>query len=102
MNLALNVKPKMYNLWYGKQCHRWCGVNYKLKQWKLTNNSRCLNCNGLDEDAERLMIFSNKDKTRLFKEHVGQVKEWMKTHYIDPDLANLVVEYLNGMSNTQF
>ena len=31
INLTLTAKPKMYNLWYGKQCSGWCGVGSKLK-----------------------------------------------------------------------
>ena len=31
LDLALKVKPKMYNLWYRKQCSGWCATNYKLK-----------------------------------------------------------------------
>ena len=34
LDRALKVKPKMYNVWYGKQCPGWCATNYKLKQWK--------------------------------------------------------------------
>ena len=31
LDLALRVAPKMYNLWYGKQCSGLCNTNYKLK-----------------------------------------------------------------------
>ena len=31
IELSLKSKPKMYNLWYGKQCSGWCGTNKKLK-----------------------------------------------------------------------
>ena len=99
LDLALKVKSKMYNLWYGKQCFGWCATNYKLKQWKKTDNSRCLNCNGLDEKADHLMICSSKDRIRLFKEHGRKIKEWTETHYTDPDLANLVVDYLRGRND---
>ena len=32
LDLALKVKPKMYNPWYRKQYSEWCATNYKLKQ----------------------------------------------------------------------
>ena len=75
LDLALKVKPKMYNLWYGKQCSGWCATNYKLKQWKKTDNSRCPNCNDKIEKADHLMICSNNDRARLFEEHVSQIQE---------------------------
>ena len=34
INLTLAAKPKMYNLWYSKQCSGWCGVGAKLKYWE--------------------------------------------------------------------
>ena len=48
------------------------------------------------------MICSNKDRTRLLEEHVSQSQEWMETHYTDPDLSSLVVDYLRGRSKRQF
>ena len=34
IDLTLAAKPKMYNLWYGKQCSGWCEVGSKLKYWE--------------------------------------------------------------------
>ena len=48
------------------------------------------------------MICSNKDRIRLFEEHVSQIQEWMETHYTDPNLSSLVVDYLRGRSKKQF
>ena len=30
LKLTLSGKPKMYNVWYSKQCSGWCGTNKKL------------------------------------------------------------------------
>ena len=33
---------------------------------------------------------------------MSQIEEWMETHYTDPDLSSLVVDYLRGRSKRQF
>ena len=33
VKLVLACKPKMYNLWYSKQCSGWCGTNSRLVEW---------------------------------------------------------------------
>ena len=86
----------------GKQCSGWWATNYKLKQWKKTNNSGCLNSNDHNEKADHLMFCSNKNISRLFEEHVRQIKEWMEMHYTDLDLATLVVDYRRGRSKRKF
>ena len=48
------------------------------------------------------MICSNKDITCLFEEHVSQIQEWMETHYTDPALSSLAVDYLRDRSKRQF
>ena len=47
IELALSDKPRMYKLWYGKKYSGFCGTNSKLVQWKMSTDSRCLDCNGL-------------------------------------------------------
>ena len=48
------------------------------------------------------MFCSNKNISRLFEEHVRQIKEWMEMHYTDLDLATLVVDYRRGRSKRKF
>ena len=45
LKLSLSSKPKMYNIWYSKQCSGWCGTGKKLLDWKQTDNSSCPNNN---------------------------------------------------------
>ena len=75
IELTLKGKPKMYNLWYGKQCSGWCGTNKKLKQWGQTDDSRCPNCRGFNEDAAHLMVCPCKNRTRFFQENVEKLSE---------------------------
>ena len=96
IELSLKGKPKMYNLWYGKQGSGWCGTNKKLKEWGQTDDSRCPNCRGFNEDAAHLMVCPCENRTRLFKEQVGHLEDWMHTHHTDPELVPLITDYLLG------
>ena len=102
IELSLKSKPKMYNLWYGKQCSGWCGTNKKLKQWGQTTDSRCPNCHGFNEDAAHLMVCPCENRTKLFREQVRSFEEWMHTHHTDPELVPLVTDYLLGRGSTKF
>ena len=96
LKMTLSCKPKMYNVWYSKQCSGWCGVNSKLVDWGYSTDSRCPNCNCLGEDAGHLMICKHEGRSAMFEEHVKKIEEWMEDHYTDPQLAELVVFYLRG------
>ena len=83
-------KPKMYNIWYSKQCLGWYGTNSKLVEWGRSTDSRCPNCNCLGEDANHLMVCKSKGRSKMFEEHVQKIEEWMEDHYTDPELQDLV------------
>ena len=86
----------MYNIWYSKQCSGWCGTNSKLVEWGRSTDSRCPNCNRLGEDGDHLMVCRSEGRTKMFKEHVRKIEEWMEDHYTDPKLQGIVVGYLQG------
>ena len=48
------------------------------------------------------MICLNKDRAHLSGEHVSQIQEWMETHYTDPNLPSLVMDYLRSRSEKKF
>ena len=70
LKLMLSGKPKMYNVWYSKQCSGWCGTNKKLVEWRRASDSSCPNCNRLNEDAAHLMVCRSLDRSKLFEMHV--------------------------------
>ena len=96
LKLTLSSKPKMYNIWYSKQCSGWCGTGKKLLDWKQTDDSSCPNCNIWGEDAAHLMVCRNADRTKLLEEHISMIEEWMECHYTDPLISEMVVWYLRG------
>ena len=96
IELALSDKPRMYKLWYGKQCTGFCGTNSKLVQWGRTDNLRCLDCNRLNEDAAHLMECPSSHRRALLEEQICKLETWMASHSTEPALARLVAEYLRG------
>ena len=70
LKITLSCKPKMYNIWYSKQCLGWCGTKSKLVEWGRSNDLRCPNCNHLGEDAEHLMVCRSKGRSNMLEEHV--------------------------------
>ena len=77
INLTLAAKPKMYNLWYGKQCSSWCSVGAKLKYWEKGADLTCPNCGMVNEDAAHLTVCKSAGRTQLFDTHVDKIKEWL-------------------------
>ena len=74
--MALSAKPKMYNLWYGKQCSGFCATGYWLKiRSKGKEDCRCPNCNQLQEDAAHLMVCPCSKRTKLLEESVDNLME---------------------------
>jgi len=102
IRLTLTGKPKMYNQWYSKQCSGWCGTGKNLKHWKRTDDARCPNCNTLEEDAGHLMVCRSQDRSRLLEEHVVAIDEWMKSHFTEPLLQQLVTQYFRGRGTRKF
>ena len=48
------------------------------------------------------MVCPCENRTRLFKEQVGQLGKWMHTHHTDPELVPLITDYLLGRGKVKF
>lgn len=88
VQIALSAKPKMYNLWYGKQCSGFCATGYWLKiRSEGKEDCRCPNCNQLQEDAAHLMVCPCLKRTKLPEESVDNLMDTIqyiqlrKLHY---------------------
>ena len=102
IELALSDKPRMYKLWYGKQCTGFCGTNSKLVQWKMSTDLRCPDCNRLSEDAAHLMVYPSSHRRKLLEEQICKLKTWMALHNTEPGLLRLVAEYFRGGGQKTF
>jgi len=78
LRAALKGKPRIYNTWYAKQqVLGWCATGAKLAQWDPEANSRCPNCNTLQEDADHLMQCRNAGRTALLRKSIQELGDWM-------------------------
>ena len=103
LELVLNNKPDMYNLWYGKQCSGFCGTGKWLSIWSQgKEDSRCPNCNRLNEDAAHLMVCPSVHRTTLFQRQVEDIDTWMKTHHTEPHLRKGIRLYLASRGKRKF
>ena len=100
---VMDAKPKMYNIWYGKQCSGVCATGKWMKiRTKGREDCRCPNCNRLQEDAAHLMVCPSVERTTLFDKQVDELDEWMKTHYTHPQLRKAVKIYLRSRGRRKF
>ena len=103
IQLVLKPKPQMYNLWYGKQCSGFCGTGYWLsKRSKGKEDSRCPNCNRLQEDAAHLMVCPSVERTELFRKGVDELDKWMEDHHTEKELRKAIKIYLLGRGRRKF
>ena len=101
LKAALKDKPRMYNTWYAKQVSGWCATGAKLAQWDPDADSRCPNCNTLQEDAGHLMQCHNAGRTALLRKSTQELGEWMSKHGTHPILAQLVTLFLDGRGRSK-
>ena len=99
---ALDSKPQMYGLWYGKQCSGFCATGTEMVKRGQTDDSRCPNCHRLGEDAAHLMRCPSQERRMLLKKSVEGIDEWMKTHYTEPELRKVIKMYLSNGGRLQW
>ena len=103
VKMVLAAKPKMYNLWHGKQCSGFCGTGKWLKiSSQGKDNCRCPNYHRLQKDAAHLMVCLCANRTKLLHESIDDLAEWMELHHTDPALAKVIGIYLRGRGKRQF
>ena len=75
VNLALSKKPRMYKLWYSKQCSGCCRTGNRQNYWKKDADTRCLNCFAINETAGHLMSCRCANMRKLLSEYAGKLKD---------------------------
>jgi hypothetical protein len=91
----LQGRPKMYQLWFGKQCQcsGFCGTGDKLSQWDRTESNKCPNC-GSFEKADHLNKCSSKIRRGLLTDSLYDLLEWMEENCTHPELLLWIPLYL--------
>jgi len=93
---TLKSKSDMYKIWRSKQNSGFCGTRVQVGRYSGEHqpDEKCPNC-GQRETAEHLMLCPDVNRTRLLKEQVTNLQEWMeKDDNTDPELAYWIPKYL--------
>ena len=90
---SLALRPKMYQLWLGKQCLGYCGTGKMPRRWDKTANSSCPNCGIQKENADNLNRCPNKDQRLMLIKCMKDTKKWMADNHTHPELIEWVPKY---------
>ena len=71
---TIQRKPKMYQLWLGKQGSGYCGTGEMLQRRDKTADITCPNC-GRVEDANHLCRCRDRDRRQLLRDSVDSLRE---------------------------
>ena len=83
---TLALKPKIYQLWFGKQGSDHCGTGVMLQRWDKSANSRCPNCGKPNEDANHLNRCTDNGRQLMLLKYIYELKEWMTDNNTYPEL----------------
>ena len=94
----LSKKPPMYKLWYGKQGSGYCGTGKWLHRWDNLAEKRCPNCWNRcpTEDANHLNRCTDPGRTNLWRQHLGELEDWMENNWTQPSIQEMVIEFLKN------
>ena len=84
---TLALKPKMHQLWFGKQGSDHCGKGAMLHRWEKSANSRCPNCRKLNEVANHLNRCTDNGRQLMLLKFIHELKEWMTNNNTYPELT---------------
>ena len=75
---AANMLPMLFNLWKMKQVSGFCGVGKNMKCWGFWEDSCCLSCDELREDAKHILYCPHQDRITAWMEVVDGFEAWME------------------------
>jgi hypothetical protein len=99
---CLRGKPEMYQLWLSKQSTGFCATGVNMGRWFDATVTSCPNCSSPKETAGHLLRCKDVGRTKLFKDTIISLEEWMESHYTDPRLARAVSLFLQHRGNRKF
>ena len=98
----IETKPRMYQLWFGKQNSGYCGTGQWLRRWDPTASSKCPNCGKLQEDAGHLNQCRDPGRIRLLEEQLTRLQQWMDDHSTHPELVYWIPRYIGRRGHMTF
>ena len=101
LNDIIQCKPRMYQLWFGKQGSGYCGTGKMLARRDPTAENKCPNC-GRPEDAIHLNRCGNNDRRRLLSDSTDSLVEWMEDNNAHPELIYWIPQYIKRQGYCAF
>ncbi len=86
--LLLDRRPRMFNLWYAKQCSGYCGTGQMI-----TDSDKCPNC-GCFETADHLNRCKNRIRRGLLLDSVNDLQEWVEGHTTHAGIQTWLPPYI--------
>ena len=90
---TIQRKPKMYQLWLGKQGSGYCGTGKMLQRRDKSADSSCPNC-GRMEDTQHLCRCRDSGRRQLLRDSVDSLREWMRDQHTHPEIAHWIPLYI--------
>ena len=90
--LLLDRRPRMFNLWYAKQCSGYCGTGQMIPRYDKMASDKCPNC-GCFETADHLNRCKNRIRRGLLLDSVNDLQEWMERHTTHPGIQTWLPSY---------
>jgi hypothetical protein len=95
LDLALQSKPDMFQVWLSKQCIGICATLKNMARIQDLLDDKCPNCLQPQETSQHLNRCLDKGRTLLFKEGVSNLVSWMHAQdCTDLELAFWIEKYL--------
>lgn len=97
----LERKPKMYNLWYAKQCSGYCGTGEMITRYDKNASDKCPNC-GCFETADHLNRCRSRIRRGLLIDSINDLQEWMDGHCTHPCIQKWLPLFISLQGSTLF
>ena len=97
----LERRPKMYNLWYAKQCSGYCGTGEMITRYDKNASDKCPNC-GCFETADHLNRCRSRIRRGLLIDSINDLQEWMDGHCTHPCIQKWLPLFISLQGSTLF
>ncbi len=98
---VLDKRPRMYQLWYGKQCSGFCGTGTRVKRYDREASDKCPNCGKL-EDATHLTQCSDKLRRQILQDSITEIVDWMVENDTHPELIHWLPTFLSKQGRVKW
>ena len=92
---ALSTSPDMYRIWLAKQTNNFSATGVQLSRYGMAiDEDRCPNCRTRGERSDHLCRCPDPGRTRLYKEQIQELEDWLIKSYAHPEIVYFLPKYL--------